>query len=256
MTESVKKVTLYQKAAKANLAGGDNTYQNLRIHALPGLHEKIADLAKRYCINKARILDLAAGSGALSLRLSDMGFDVSSVDYVAENYRLHDKLTFYQMDLNSDFHSGLGEGYDCLIAIEVIEHLENPGHFLRQLRKLCTPSTTVIISTPNIDSPVSKALFCRTGQFRWFTDHNYISDGHITPVSHSQFHKMCQETGFIILEELTIGDPFKDLKKWLKLKYFARLIKFISQSDDSLDGEIYIAVLSPEKAPPGTSPDK
>lgn len=246
MTESIKKVSLYENAAKTNIAEGENTYKNLRIHALPGLHEKIAELTKKYCTNQGKILDLAAGSGALSFRLSDKGFDVCSVDFVAENYRLHDKFTFYQADLNTDFHSKLGEGYDCLIAVEIIEHLENPRHFLRQLRKICTPSTIVIVSTPNIDSPVSKALFCRTGQFRWFTDENYITDGHISPISRSQFHKTCQENDFNILEELTIGNPFKNVKKWLKLKYFARLIELISQPKNNLNGDIYIAILSPK----------
>jgi hypothetical protein len=50
-----------------------NSYKGLKIHALPGLHEFTAARAAPYLKAGDRVLDLAAGSGAMSLRLSDMG---------------------------------------------------------------------------------------------------------------------------------------------------------------------------------------
>ncbi|MFN7138420.1 MAG: methyltransferase domain-containing protein [Limisphaerales bacterium] len=39
--------------------------------------------------------------------------------------------------------------YDVIVAGEIIEHLENPGMFLRSVQKLMKPSTEIIITTIN-----------------------------------------------------------------------------------------------------------
>jgi 2-polyprenyl-3-methyl-5-hydroxy-6-metoxy-1,4-benzoquinol methylase len=39
--------------------------------------------------------------------------------------------------------------YDVIVAGEIIEHLENPGLFLRSVQKLMTPDTDIIITTIN-----------------------------------------------------------------------------------------------------------
>jgi len=41
------------------------------------------------------------------------------------------------------------EKFDVIVAGEIIEHLENPGLFLRGVQKLMTPSTELIITTVN-----------------------------------------------------------------------------------------------------------
>lgn len=43
----------------------------------------------------------------------------------------------------------LEEQYQVIIAGELIEHLSDPGQFLRNMRKHLTPDGTIIISTPN-----------------------------------------------------------------------------------------------------------
>jgi hypothetical protein len=54
----------------------------------------------------AAILDLAAGSGALSQRLLDKGYAASASDYVADNFKL--SIPFRAADLNQD---GIGESH-------------------------------------------------------------------------------------------------------------------------------------------------
>ncbi|MBN2331870.1 MAG: class I SAM-dependent methyltransferase [Deltaproteobacteria bacterium] len=43
----------------------------------------------------------------------------------------------------------LEQRFDTIIAGEIIEHLDNPGQFLRNMGRHLTPTGTLIISTPN-----------------------------------------------------------------------------------------------------------
>jgi 2-polyprenyl-3-methyl-5-hydroxy-6-metoxy-1,4-benzoquinol methylase len=61
-------------AAGETLPSWMPTYKGLPIHSLPELHELIADRVAEHVPSGGTILDLAAGSGALTLRLADLGY--------------------------------------------------------------------------------------------------------------------------------------------------------------------------------------
>jgi len=88
-------VDQYRHAATNKM--GNDSYKGLAIHALPGLHEFMFGKVKNHTIPNGSVLDLAAGSGAMSLRLQDAGFNVTSTDYVAENFRLHETVPFSKL---------------------------------------------------------------------------------------------------------------------------------------------------------------
>ncbi|HPD13476.1 MAG TPA: class I SAM-dependent methyltransferase [Planctomycetota bacterium] len=47
----------------------------------------------------------------------------------------------------------LGEEFDCIVAGEVIEHLSNPGLFLRNMKRHLVPGGALILTTPNAFYP-------------------------------------------------------------------------------------------------------
>ncbi|MDE2150637.1 MAG: methyltransferase domain-containing protein, partial [Gammaproteobacteria bacterium] len=142
-------VDRYRKAATT--AADANAYKGLRIHALPGLHEFVAGKSLEYFPAGATVLDLAAGSGALSLRLQDLGFAVTATDYVPENFRPR-TIPFVQADLNADFAAAYDNRFQAIVASEIIEHLENPRHFARQCDRLLAPGGRMVLTTPNIEN--------------------------------------------------------------------------------------------------------
>ena len=187
-------------------------YRGLPIFAAPGLHETAADLLAGVIAPAARVLELGAGSGAMSLRLADRGFRVVASDLFAESFK-PDAIAFRTTDLNTAFAAQWPDGFDAVMALEIAEHLENPRHLLRQVRALLPIGGHLVLSTPNIANPVSQALFLRSGQFQWFRDADYREQGHITPISPWMLEQALRETGFAIRSEHAVSNPFRRVRK-------------------------------------------
>lgn len=233
-------VDRYVAAASIDAVNQTN-YKGLAIHALPGLHEFIADLAATHFDPGSFVLELGAGSGAMAQRLKDCGFEVCASDYVAQNFRLHDSVTFFQTNLNDFFSAEIPLPITVIIASEIIEHLENPRHFARECFKALPPGGKIILSTPNIDCSVSKALFARNGTFLWFDTKEYHVSGHITPISQKQLHEVFAEQGFNFCWEGSFGNAEDRIAGSPRMRVLAKLFKYLNPIP--INGEIYVAVL-------------
>jgi SAM-dependent methyltransferase len=187
-------------------------YKGLPIYAAPGLHEAAGALLSAAVPEGARVLEFGAGSGAMSLRLADAGYAVTASDLFAESFK-PEHIPFVETDLNGPFAARWPGGFDAVMALEIVEHLENPRHVLRQIRELLPRGGRLVLSTPNIANPVSQALFLRRGEFQWFRDVDYREQGHITPLSPWMLEKALAEAGFVIRNERAVSNPFRRVRK-------------------------------------------
>ena len=242
-------VDRYRQAAIEKV--NTNSYKGLGIHALPGLHNFIAMKAVEYFEPEAILLDIAAGTGAMTLRMRDLGFKVSATDYVPENFKL-DSIPFIQADLNEAFSTAYSKRFQAIVASEIIEHLENPRHFARECFKILEPGGRMILSTPNVENAASKASFIRSGSFLWFTEQDYAEQGHITPLTQWQIDKAFTEAGFRFLWKGSFGERASHLAGSPRLEVLARLVALISTIDSQLAGEIFVAVLEKLDIPTNT----
>lgn len=159
-------------------------YRDLPIYAYEDIHLMAAEVARDHFVPGGKVLDLGAGAGALSLRLADAGFAVTAFDYAADNFRLHGQVPFVGADLNGEFAASLApQSVDAVVAVEIVEHLENPRNLIRQAMLALKPGGYLFMTTPNIDSCFSLLSQMRYGHPDLFTEECYRSDGHITPVS-------------------------------------------------------------------------
>ena len=152
------------------------------------------------------ILDCGSGPGAFVLRLRDMGFQVHALEIDADVYKAVE-IPCYSVDLNSDFARSIAERFEAITAIEVIEHLENTRHFLRQCNRLLLANGVLLLTTPSIESIPARLRFLFTGNFRSFDSNELVSEPtHITPIQSYLFRKAVQDCGFEITNHVVFPE--------------------------------------------------
>jgi methionine biosynthesis protein MetW len=101
-----------------------------------------------------KLLDVGCGSGYLAKLLKERvsrlvvhGVDISTV--ALERARAHvDEV--WQGDLDKADLPLPAEQYDTVTCVEVLEHLYDPDHALREIARVLTPSGHAVVTVPNL----------------------------------------------------------------------------------------------------------
>lgn len=164
--------------------------------AAEGVHETALKLLT---IKNGRILDAAAGKGALTQRIVKMGFEVYPVDIDPDQFMLRGiKCSMADLNIELPFADNF---FDAAMCIETIEHLENPWQYLREIHRVLKPGGEIIISTPNITNIFSRFKYLLMGNFHLFSKKDVLDHYHIEPIPYWKLEAMLQQEGFEILQE-------------------------------------------------------
>jgi SAM-dependent methyltransferase len=105
----------------------------------------------------ARILDVGAGEGYFAQLAMERGYDVEACDYQQDLFKVPG-VRFHQADLNEVIPLP-DESFDCVVSIEVAEHVENHTRFVWELLRVTRQGGTIILTTPNVLSIPSRWHF-------------------------------------------------------------------------------------------------
>lgn len=173
-------------------------YSGIAIKADPLVHADVVEALRRKIPLGSKILDWGCGEGALSQRLSDLGYDVVSVDVDHESFKAKSKfepIDFNDTEQTIHFLNRYASQFDAVIGVEVIEHVENPWQYIRSLKHCLKDNGWLFLSTPNITSWYSRAKFLVYGRFHQFEDIDR-KYGHINPIAPDEMHYILSNTGF------------------------------------------------------------
>ena len=199
-------------------------YKDLPIYADCRVHEVAFDLINNKCgLKKSlKVLDIATGSGAFAQRIADRfpGWDLEVNDFEGQASGVNFKKK--KVDLNCKFSEQFEEGsYDLVIGLEIIEHVENPWNFLREIRRLLHTDGVLVLSTPNVDSAVDRLIYLLYGHSFYFGERGYTnSGGHISPVPDWLFKKIAKSSGYSHVELNSDVDTSSHMDLFVTLQFF------------------------------------
>jgi 2-polyprenyl-3-methyl-5-hydroxy-6-metoxy-1,4-benzoquinol methylase len=180
-------------------------YNGIQEMAAYGLHRGVFNMLKPYLKPGMKVLDFGCGKGAFSQRLIDAGMTVHACDIDTDQImaKVSKKI---KLDLNgSDITQIITEKYDVVIAMEIIEHLQNPWKYMDDCIKILNPGGLIVFSTPNVSNFVSRMRFLMRGTITAF-EKNDLAHGHITPLTFVQLENMFSTFGLKIIAKGHAGD--------------------------------------------------
>jgi 2-polyprenyl-3-methyl-5-hydroxy-6-metoxy-1,4-benzoquinol methylase len=180
------------------MSNSNNNSVEPRERASYNVHDTVFKLVGQFLPAGAHALDLGAGEGAFSRRLIAAGYQATAVDFSDEFWRAPEiPLKFANFDTEfAEKVSPDNEKYDAVIAIEIIEHLENPFMFLRECGKLLKKNGLLFLTSPNVESVTSRFLFLYTGYLLAFTPDHTLRPAHLTPIFKWKLDLALKEAGF------------------------------------------------------------
>ncbi len=176
----------------------------------PGLHAALFERVIRLPrVNlETPVLDVGCGSGAWLARLARHGFKnlhgVDNQSFVKFSTAPR-PFSFSHLDLNNSPDLGLGEAkFDLITAIEVIEHLHNPGWLLRQVANHLPDDGYFLLTTPNVHSIRARVRYALTGKLAGFDPtHVPAQTAHLYPVFITCLDRLLSSYGLLAIERWT-----------------------------------------------------
>ena len=165
---------------------------------------KILDIFEE--LPRGKLLDIAAGEGALSHCLREMGFEVVAGDIDPQFFKASG-IQCLDIDMNRPFPLE-DESFDYVACLEGIEHLEHPFNFIRECHRVLKWSGRLVISTPNILNLASRLKYFFSGFYsltpRPLNEfaHTPVFD-HINPMTSYQLRYALHSSGFRVQRTTT-----------------------------------------------------
>lgn len=243
LTYSSADSTARRELTYDNGSDGSQYYKGLRIQAMAEVHVFLARQLLETLPHRARILDVASGTGSFAQRLIDLGFDVHCTSW---NQKLRVEAPTYKLNLDEPFSPTDvgGQSFDCVVASEIIEHVENPSVLLRSCRAVLSGEGLLIVSTPNVASIACRLQWLRRGYPEIFNANEVVTNRHISMQWDAGFTQIALTAGFAI----SARHIMVELRRpWLKRHAYRLLSRLLGPSSAG-ETILYFLRPSPERA--------
>ncbi len=161
------------------------------------IYRMVADAVRARHPGGGTLIDVGCGAGRLWPWVADRFDRYVGVDAVRyEGFPAEGE--FHRVDLDAgDLPLAEATG-DVVVAVETIEHLENPRAFVRALVRLAKSGGLVVVTTPNQLSLLSRATLVLKGTFNQFQDASYPA--HLTALLEVDLRRIAAVCGIVEVE--------------------------------------------------------
>ena len=194
-----------------------------------GLHGALMRYLPLTLSHDCPILDIGCGTGAWLERLADSGFtDLWGVDRDATHFGC-ERARFLKADLDADRLEIGDTRFGLITAIEVIEHLENPGRLFSIVATFLDRHGYLLMTTPNIHSLLCRFRFCVTGHLKQFDSKG--DPTHIYPVLLESLKRVLPRYELEIASQWWYPDDGSSITSRRSLKLVTAVLRILLPDD-------------------------
>jgi len=195
----------------------------------PRFAGEIIDTVAKLLKQESKVLDVGCGDGSI-MKFAEPRFDEihgCDISLKALSQAAGMGLNTVCADLNANTPLPYrSEIFDAISCLEVIEHIIDPLHLLKDIHRVLSPQGQLILSTPNIRyfRNIGKLIF--KGEFPHTTDDSFIwGGGHIHYFTRKDLGSLIKNAGFNrivfhVAEEQFVHSWKRRLLSTLTGKYF------------------------------------
>jgi SAM-dependent methyltransferase len=179
-----------------------NKYSGWKMDLRESRLKKVAQFIKTY--RPGKMLDAGCSAGDFSAQFINSGWQVYGVDIspAKVNHACKRGLIAIVADIEDKLPYQRNY-FDLIFAGELIEHLFDTTHFLKECHRILKPNAKLIITTPNIASLENRIRIVLGKQPIWVDYKAELSSGHIRAYTFSALKEQLEGIGFSI--EVRLG---------------------------------------------------
>jgi glycosyltransferase involved in cell wall biosynthesis len=166
-------------------------------------HEVILEMMRG--MPPSRVLDLGCSGGHFAAHVRAAGHHVTGVDLLEIPGVRERTDHFVKASLEDGIPGEAGEGFDVVIAADIIDQLSEPARVMRDVCRVLRPGGQVLLSMPNFGHWYPR-IRVATGLFS-YDRRGILDETHLRFFTRNTLRHLVRATGFDVVEERATGLP-------------------------------------------------
>jgi 2-polyprenyl-3-methyl-5-hydroxy-6-metoxy-1,4-benzoquinol methylase len=205
----------------------------------------------------ARIAELSIGDGQLSralaaafpsLAIDCVEISPTRLEYcrkmaVAVSPSMAERMRFLELNLDTQFDKLERGSYDSAVAIDVLEHVFDPFHFVRHCHQILKPGGALFLRVPNLAYfkrrlaivtgrlPITSSCFETPGSYQAWKERHGWDGGHLHFFTIDSLAWLLKGEGFQIISWDDVGANGERIRRWWPGMLFGNLAVVARKKD-------------------------